>query len=51
MAVLWGVVVWVLPGLRWHVRGVSRRFLERVAVVGESPVGENIACVMDGIPE
>jgi hypothetical protein len=48
---LWGVVVSALPGWGWHVRGVSRRFLERVAVVGESPVGENTACVMDGIPE
>ena len=48
---MWGFVVWVLPGLRWHVRGVSGRFLERVAVVGESPVRENIACVMDEIPE
>jgi hypothetical protein len=38
-------------GLGMALRGVSRRFLERVAVVGESPVGENIACVMDGIPE
>jgi hypothetical protein len=48
---LWGVVVWVLPDLRWHVRGVSGRLLERVAVVGESPVRENIACVVDVIPE
>ena len=31
--------------------GVSGRFLERVAVVGESPVRENTACVMDRIPE
>ena len=31
--------------------GVSGRLLERVAVVGESPVRENTACVMDGIPE
>ena len=49
--VLWGFVVWVLPDLRWHVRGVSGRLLERVAVVGESPVRENTACVMDGMPE
>ncbi len=48
---MWGVVVWVLPSLRWHVRGVSGRLLERVAVVGESPVRENVACVMDRIPE
>ena len=31
--------------------GVSGRFLERVAVVGESPVRENVACVMDFISE
>jgi hypothetical protein len=48
---LWGGVVRVLPDLRWHVRGVSGRLLERVAVVGESPVRENAACVMDVIPE
>ena len=39
---MWGGVVRVLPDLRWHVRGVSGRLLERVAVVGESPVRENI---------
>jgi hypothetical protein len=32
-------------------RGVSGRFLERVAVVGESPVRENIMLGMDGVPE
>ena len=48
---MWGVVVLVLPGWGWHVRGVSGRLLERVAVVGESPVRESIACVMDGMPE
>ena len=37
--------------LRMAWRGVSGRLLERVAVVGESPVRENTACVMDGIPE
>ncbi len=31
--------------------GVSGRLLERVAVVGESPVRENAACVMDFVPE
>ena len=31
--------------------GVSGRFLERVAVVGESPVRENTACVVDDFPE
>ena len=31
--------------------GVSGRFLERVAVVGESPVRENITHVMDVVPE
>jgi hypothetical protein len=41
VVVLWGVVVWTLPGLRGRVCGVSGRFLERVAVVGESPVREN----------
>ena len=48
---MWGVIVGVLPDFRWHVRGVSGRLLERVAVVGESPVRENIACVMDRCPE
>ena len=48
---MWGFVVWVLPSLRRYVRGVSGRLLERVAVVGESPVRENTACVMDRIPE
>jgi hypothetical protein len=48
---LWGFVVGVLPDFRGHVRGVSGRLLERVAVVGESPVRENTACVLDGIPE
>ena len=48
---MWGVVVLVLPDRGWHVRGVSGRLLERVAVVGESPVRESIACVMDGMPE
>ena len=33
------------------LRGVSGRFLERVAVVGESPVRENTACGVDCIPE
>ena len=31
--------------------GVSGRLLERVAVVGESPVGENIWCGSDCVPE
>ena len=31
--------------------GVSGRLLERVAVVGESPVRENTARVMDVVPE
>ncbi len=31
--------------------GVSGRLLERVAVVGESPVRENTACVVDVAPE
>ena len=47
---MWGFVVWVLPSLRRYVRGVSGRLLERVAVVGESPVRENTACVVDVIP-
>ena len=33
------------------VCGVSGRLLERVAVVGESPVRESAACVVDVIPE
>ena len=36
------MVVLVLPDWGWHVRGVSGRLLERVAVVGESPVTENM---------
>ena len=48
---LWAVVVLVLPGRGWHVRGVSGRLLERVAVVGESPVRENITWVVVMIPE
>ena len=48
---MWGLVVLVLPDWGWHVRGVSGRLLERVAVVGESPVRENVACVMDFISE
>ena len=31
--------------------GVSGRFLERVAVVGESPVRENAGGVVDVVPE
>ena len=48
---MWSVVVLVLPDWGWHVRGVSGRFLERAAVVGESPVRENAACVMDCVSE
>ena len=48
---MWGLVVSVLPDWGWHVRGVSGRLLERVAVVGESPVRENAARVMDVVPE
>ena len=48
---MWSVVVLVLPDWGWHVRGVSGRLLERVAVVGESPVRENVACVMDCVSE
>jgi hypothetical protein len=31
--------------------GVSGRLLERVAVVGESPVRENVARIVDVVPE
>ena len=48
---MWGFVVLVLPDWGWHVRGVSGRLLERVAVVGESPVRESAGHVMDGTPE
>ena len=48
---MWGVVVLVLPDWGWHVRGVSGRLLERVAVVGESPVRENIWDGSDRVPE
>jgi hypothetical protein len=37
------------PAVPW--RGVSGRLLERVAVVGESPVRENTACGSDRVPE
>ena len=50
----WGVVGFrrVDPaGSAKPLRGVSGRLLERVAVVGESPVRENSACVMDVAPE
>ena len=50
-AVLWGGVVLVLPDWGWHVRGVSGRLLERVAVVGESPVRESTVAGVDFIPE
>ena len=45
------MVVLVLPDWGWHVRGVSGRLLERVAVVGESPVRENTAVGMVCVPE
>ena len=48
---MWVVVVLVLPDWGWHVRGVRGRLLGWVAVVGESPVPESIACVMDRVPE
>ena len=48
MWVLWGLIVVDLPpGLDGMLCGVSGRPLERVAVVGESPVRENAACVVD----
>jgi hypothetical protein len=47
--VLWGVIVWGLPSLGCGVCGVSGRFLERVAVVGESPVRENVTACMDRV--
>ena len=49
--VLWGLVVLVLPDWGWHVRGVSGRLLERVAVVGESPVRENLCGGVGVAPE
>jgi hypothetical protein len=39
---LWDVNVRGLPASWFHGPGVSGRLLERVAVVGESPVRENI---------
>ena len=51
VGVLWDVVVWTLPCLRHSVCGVSGRLLERVAVVGESPVRENITVGVDRTPE
>jgi hypothetical protein len=48
---LWGVIVRGLPFSWFHVSGVSGRLLERVAVVGESPVRENVWCGSDGMPE
>ena len=51
VVVLWDFIVVVLPNRRRHWCGVSGRFLERVAVVGESPVRENTARVVDVVPE
>ena len=51
VGVLWDVVVWALPGPRGRVCGVSGRPLERVAVVGESPVRENAARGLGRVPE
>ena len=48
---MWGFVVSVLPDWGWHVRGVSGRLLERVAVVGESPVRENTDRGLGIVPE
>ena len=48
---MWDMIVRGLPFSWFHGSGVSGRLLERVAVVGESPVRENTACVVDVIPE
>ena len=48
---LWDVVVVVLPDCGSWCLCVSGRLLGRVAVVGESPVRENMQPVMDRIPE
>jgi hypothetical protein len=49
--VLWDFAVGVLPRSRSCWCGVSGRPLERVAVVGESPVRENITGGVDRTPE
>ena len=51
VVVLWDLVVMILPSRGLRERGVSGRFLERVAVVGESPVRENTWRVVDFAPE
>jgi hypothetical protein len=51
VGVLWGWTVWTLPGLRSRFISVSGRLLERVAVVGESPVRENTGCGLGLVPE
>jgi hypothetical protein len=42
---------WGSAELQMVVCGVSGRLLERVAVVGESPVRENTAHAVDVVPE
>ena len=48
---MWGCDVEALPGLLMAVCGVSGTFLGWAAVVGESPVRENITRVVVAIPE
>jgi hypothetical protein len=49
--VLWDFLVVVLPRRRGHCIRVSGRLLERVAVVGESPVRENTFRGLEIVPE
>jgi hypothetical protein len=51
VGVLWGVVVEVLPRFRGSCCGVSGRPLERVGVVGDTPVRESTAGGLGGVPE
>ena len=51
VGVLWGVVVEVLPRFRGSCCGVSGRLLERVGVVGDTPVRESTAGGLGGVPE
>ena len=48
---LWDSIVDLLPRVGRSVCGVSGTSLGWMAVVGESPVRENIAPVVDRVPE
>ena len=48
---LWDVIVDLLPRVGQCSACVSGTSLGWVAVVGESPVRENVCLVVDGVPE